>query len=186
MQERTVLKGKTSKGVGRIAIGFAGALLVLTSAAAFVANTSPSVPRAAAQSIRGEGSSGLGPLQLPAGANAAGQSQVFYIHGTVSGFAPGVRSTLSLSVQNPLGSPITVNTITIVAGNASSSCPASLLIIPPSWTLNNTYSIGNLSLSVPANSTVAGPSVQVQLASSAGDACSGASFPLMYGGNATG
>jgi hypothetical protein len=165
-------------------IGVLGTAVIVGAAAiAFgLPGASPALPASAV--IRGEGWSGA-PLPRLAAPNAAGQNQVFYISGTVSGLYPGSASALNLSVQNPLGSPITVKTITIVAGSPSSGCPSSVLVVPPSWTLNNTYTV-NLSLSVPANSTVPGPSVPITLATSAGDACSGANFPLMYGGTASG
>jgi hypothetical protein len=152
-----------------------------------MANTgggSPSIP--AGSVIYGQGSSALGPIHNLAGPNAAGQSQVFYISGTVSGLYPGSSSTLNLSVQNPLGSPMTINTITIVAGSPM-GCPSSNLVVTvtPPWTLNNTYTI-HLSLDVPANSTVAGPAVPVSLAAGATSSCAGANFPLIYGGTATG
>jgi len=166
-------------------IGLAGAAVVVTAAAAFMANVgggSPVSPAAAV--IHGQGSSALGPIQNLAGPNAAGQSQVFYISGAVSGLYPGSNSTLNLSIQNPLGSSMTINTITIVAGSPV-GCPSSNLVVPPSWTLNNSYTV-HLSLSVPANSTVAGPSVPISLASAAPNSCSGAAFPLIYGGTASG
>jgi hypothetical protein len=161
--------------------------VLVTAAAMFMANSGGGSPlRPAGSVIYGQGSSALGPIHNLAGPNAAGQSQVFYISGTVSGLYPGSNSTLNLSIQNPLGSPMTINTITIVAGSPA-GCPSSNLVVlvTPPWTLNNTYTI-HLSLFVPANSTVAGPSVPISLASSAPDSCSGAVFPLMYGGTATG
>ena len=175
------------KGQRRIAIGIAVAAILLTTVVAYIANSGVSAPTTTAgRLIHGQGSSGLGPIQNLAGPNAAGQSQVFYISGNVSGLYPGSSSTLQLSVQNPLGSPMTVNTITIVAGSPI-GCPSSNLVVTvtPPWTLNNTYTI-HLSLYVPANSTVAGPSVPISLAAGATNACSGAAFPLIYGGTATG
>ena len=175
------------KGLRRIAIGIALGAVLLASAAAYVANSGAGAPTSTAgRVIEGRGSSGLGPFQNPMQPNAAGQSQVFYISGTVSGLYPGSSSTLNLSVQNPLGSPMTINTITIVAGSPI-GCPSSNLVVTvtPPWTLNNTYTI-HLSLDVPANSTVAGPAVPVSLAAGATSACAGANFPLIYGGTATG
>lgn len=170
-----------------MAIGIAALAVLLASLATYVANGGGSAPTATAgRVIHGQGFSGMGAFQNPVQPIAAGQSQVFYISGNVSGLYPGSSSTLNLSVQNPLGSPMTINTITIVAGSPP-GCPSSNLVVAvtPPWTLNNTYTI-NLALYVPANSTVAGPSVPISLASGASDACSGASFPLMYGGTATG
>jgi hypothetical protein len=137
--------------------------------------------------IHGQGSSELGPMPPLVGPNAAGQSQVFYISGNVSGLYPGSASTLNLFVQNPLGQPMTVNTITLVAGNANSSCPASMLVVAtnPPVPLNTSYTI-NVSLSIPANTTLAGPVVPVSLATGAPDACAGTAFPLVYGGTASG
>jgi hypothetical protein len=177
------------KGLRRSAIGIAVGAVVLTSVATYVANSGASAPTSAptvGRVIQGQGSSGLGPIQNLAGPNAAGQSQVFYISGNVSGLYPGSGSTLHLSVQNPLGSPMTINTITIVAGSPM-GCPSSNLVVPgtPPWTLNNTYTI-HLALYVPASSTVAGPSVPISLVPGATNACSGAAFPLIYGGTATG
>ena len=168
-------------------IALIGSAVLVTAVATFMANTGGGSPASPAGSvIYGQGSSGLGPIHNLAGPNAAGQSQVFYISGTVSGLYPGSSSTLNLSIQNPLGSPMTINTITIVAGSPL-GCPSSNLVVAvtPPWTLNTTYTI-HLSLSVPANSTVAGPAVPVSLAAGATDACSGANFPLMYGGTASG
>jgi hypothetical protein len=175
------------KGLRRAAIGTAVGAVLLTSAAAYVANSGASAPTPAAGAvIHGHGSSGLGLFQNPVQPNAAGQSQVFYISGTVGGLYPGSSSTLQLAVQNPLGSPMTINTITIVAGSPP-GCASSNLVVPgsPPWTLNNTYTV-HLSLVVPANTTIAGPSVPISLAAGATNACAGVSFPLMYGGTATG
>jgi len=135
--------------------------------------------------IHGQGQSAPQSRQFPMMPDAAGQSQVFYISASVSGLYPGSASTLNLSVQNPLGRPITVNTITVVAGSPSGTCPSSMLIVPPSFTLNQTYTI-NTSLYIPANSTVAGPSVTLSLDPTASNSCAGVAFPLMYGGTATG
>src|SRR2546423_12408400 len=76
----------TVKGLRRIAIGIAAAGLLLASAAAYVANSGAGAPTTTAgRVIEGRGSSGLGPFQNPTQPIAAGQSQVFYISGTVSG-----------------------------------------------------------------------------------------------------
>jgi hypothetical protein len=58
-------------------------------------------------------------------------------------------------------------------------------MVPPSFTLNQTYTIAT-SLSVPAGSTMAGPSVTLSLDPTASNACSGVAFPLMYGGTGSG
>jgi len=163
-------------------VGLAGMALV---AAVLAGAGSSSAVTPGHPALHGQGWSEPAQSRIGALPNAAGQSQVFYISGSAAGLYPGSSSTLTLSVQNPLNTPITVNTITLVAGSPSSGCPSSLLTIPPSWTLNSTYTI-NTSLSVPANSTVTGPSVTLSLAMTATNACAGVTFPLMYGGTATG
>jgi hypothetical protein len=151
-------------------------------------STAPAAPPS--KLIRGLGSS-LGQLALPSQPDAAGQSQVFYVSGSAGNLYPGSASGLNLSLQNPLKSPITVSSISILAGNANSGCPASLLVVVPQdgsapWPLNKTYTF-NVSIAVPAGTTVPVPSpVTLSLDMSATDACDGGSFPLFYGGNANG
>lgn len=159
--------------------------LLLGITAAVVAGAGPGAASPFPLVIHGQGWSPGGRLSLPRQPEAAGQSQVFYISGAVGGVYPGSSSTLTLSIQNPLNIPITVSTITLVAGSPSSACPSSMLMVPPGSALNTTYTI-NTSLAVPANSTVAGPSVTLSLATAATNACAGVSFPLMYGGTASG
>jgi len=160
--------------------------LLLATVAAVVTSTGSGSPlRPSGLVLAGRGWSQPGRVQLARLPNAAGQSQVFFISGSVGGLYPGSSSTLSLSIQNPLRSAITVTTITLVAGSPSTACPSSMLIAPPAFALNQAYTI-NTSLSVPANSSVAGPSVTLSLDPTASNACSGVAFPLVYGGTASG
>ena len=140
--------------------------------------------------IHGAGLSLASRIALPDQPNAGGQSQVFYVTGNVDSLYPGSLSALSLSIQNPLKSPITVNSLSLLAGNASSSCPSSLLQVVPQiggtpWALNSTYTFST-SVQVPAGATVPGPTLNLTLAQAATDNCQGGSFPLFYGGTANG
>ena len=100
--------------------------------------------------------------------------QQFTITGSATGLYPGATKSLPLTIHNPYHFAIYVKSITVTAGNASLSCPASNLV-----TSNFT---GNRRVPRMGERTVVVP---IQMVSGAPDACQDATFPLTYSGTAT-
>jgi hypothetical protein len=128
---------------------------------------------------------GMPDLRQP---DAAGQTHVFYVSGSVNDVPLGGSVNLILFVQNPNGSTIQVQTIQVLDSNANAGCSGANLIVTTSGTpLNTTYTITlNPALSIAPGQSAAVPPLPIGLVATAPAACSGASFPLQYGGTGTG
>jgi hypothetical protein len=95
------------------------------------------------------------------------------VSGQVQNLRPGGSRPMVLTVRNPNSVAIKVTSVTVAAGAAGSSCPASALTLPR-WTGG---------LVVPKRGT-ASLTVNVGLKPTAPDTCQGARWPLTFGGTA--
>jgi hypothetical protein len=121
---------------------------------------------------------GYGGYPLTDAVRAAGESSVFYLSGGLTGLYPGESANLVLTISNPQGFGITVQTINIWVNTPSAGgCAASNLSAPASVT--------GLNIQIAAGGSVQYTVQQpVTLLAGAPDACQGVSFPLVYGGSA--
>jgi hypothetical protein len=97
----------------------------------------------------------------------------FVVSGHVQNLRPGASRPMVITVRNPNSVAIRVTSVTMAAGTAGPSCPASALTLRP-WTGG---------LVVPKRGT-ASTTVDVGLKPTAPDACQGARWPLTFGGTA--
>ena len=97
----------------------------------------------------------------------------FVVSGQVQNLRPGGSRPMVLTVRNPNSVAIEVTSVTMAAGPAGPSCPASALTLPR-WTGG---------LVVPKRGT-GSLTVAVGLKPTAPDACQGARWPLTFGGTA--
>jgi hypothetical protein len=108
-------------------------------------------------------------LLLAGPAVAATDSEPIEITGEIEGLFPGGEATLQTEVANPHPFPIEVTVYDVVIGDASPSCPASVLDIGPATT----------GVVIPAGETGVVP-VPVQMSETAPESCQGAIWPLTY------
>ncbi len=114
------------------------------------------------------------PGTAPAGpgtGSVGAASRSFSIAGTVAGLYPGGARLLVLTVINPQRYAITVASISITAGSASSSCPAA------------DVSVSAFAGHLPVGAgRTASTTVTMTMRHSAPDSCQAAVFPLNYRG----
>jgi hypothetical protein len=131
-------------------------------------------------------------VQIPGAVLASGSD--FTLSGTASNLAPGVSSTLVLTVDNPQTVPLTVTQVTVTVSPDPAGCSALTNL-----TVNNTAFTGNppavtvtgspLPQSVPgktgATDGTATISLPILVARNAGNGCQSITFPFTYSGKAT-
>src|SRR5206468_1629919 len=88
---------------------------------------------------------------------------------------PGASVRLVLSIRNTKSTAVTVNDLSVTAGNASARCAADNLALE--------HPTGTLQLPGSATTKLA---VVMRMLSSAPDACKNVAFPLSFSGVATG
>jgi hypothetical protein len=123
----------------------------------------------ATQAPNGQQPSASPPSSSGGGGGVPTQAAKFSVSGSASGAYPGGNLPLPLTVTNQYPFAITVTSISIQVGNATSNCPAANLT-PMNFTG---------SLAVPANGT-ASVTLGVMMVSGAPNACQGVTFPLTY------
>jgi hypothetical protein len=122
--------------------------------------------------VVGRGSSSVGPIAAGGSLRLANQApNTFTISGSVAGLYPGLSRPLVLTVTNPKTFAIVVTSITTAVQDAGPACTTSSL------------SVGAFSgqLAVPGSGS-ATTAVVAGLSLTAPDACSGATFSLVYSG----
>jgi hypothetical protein len=112
-------------------------------------------------------------LPAPAPKPPANGHRDFVVSGSVENLRPGGSRPMVLTVRNPNSVAISVRSVTVAAGAAGPSCPASALTLPR-WT-------GRLTVPKRGTATL---SVDVALEATAPDACQDARWPLTFGGSA--
>jgi hypothetical protein len=132
------------------------------SAAAAVIFHSPSSPEPPASVLGGQ-------LVKPDHANAA----PFVVSGDVTDLAPGVTRPLQLRLTNPNDDGIAVQTLQVTVADSPTGCSGGSLQVGPFAGPLFVPGGGEARVSLP-----------VTMATSAGTACQGATFPLTYGGSA--
>jgi hypothetical protein len=108
------------------------------------------------------------------GVAAGGDQGRFTISGKATGLYPGASLPLVLTVSNPQQFTIDVTSITTTVGNASPSCPASLLTV--------TSFSGDLLVPGQSKATHV---VTATLSHATPDACQGVVFPIVLFATAT-
>ncbi|HVW34110.1 MAG TPA: hypothetical protein VHL53_16355 [Acidimicrobiia bacterium] len=118
----------------------------------------------------------LGSQIVKADGNGAGNGndpKSFVVSGAVEGLAPGVTRSLFVTLSNPNNSDISVQALTVAAGDGSKGCPGS------------NVRVGTLTapVFVPGRGS-AQVTLPITMLGTAPGACQGADFPLTYGGSA--
>ncbi len=132
------------------------------------------------------------PAHFPGAVLAAGSD--FTLSGSVSNLAPGVSSTLVLSVDNPQAVAMTVTrlTVTVTADPAGCSAVGNLTLNgssfsgnPPAVTISGSplpQLVGKKTGSTDGSATI---SLPIAAARTSGNSCQTASFPFSYNATAT-
>jgi len=112
-------------------------------------------------------------LPAPAPKPPANGHKDFVMSGEVQNLRPGGSRPMVITVRNPNSVAIRVTSVTVAAGTAGPSCPASALTLPR-WT-------GGLVVPKRGTATL---TVNVGLKPTVSDACQGARWPLTFAGAA--
>ena len=131
---------------------------------------------------------------LPSPGTVLASGNDFGMSGTVSTLAPGVASTLAITIDNPQTAPLTVTQVTVSVSPDPSGCSAlsnlklnsaSFAGSPPSVTVTGSP----LPQTVPAKSGstdgTATVSLPILVSRSSGNGCQNVTFPFLYSGRAT-
>jgi hypothetical protein len=169
-----------------------GALAVSTTAAgvtAIITEISSSSTKVLGTKVIGSGGSSASPNANGKGNNGNGNGgnsgsagKTFVISGTVEGLYPGGTTELHLTVASDLNQAMTVESLSASLSGVIKAVGA------PAGTCDGPVTIGSWtgsSFDVAENSSVSAPGyIPLTLASSAPDACKGATFNLHYSGTA--
>jgi hypothetical protein len=110
----------------------------------------------------------------------------FGLSGTVSDLAPGVSSTLVVTVTNPYSVPITLTSLRVSVPTVPANCPASDLSLASTAFTGSppTVTVSGLSRTVPANGS-SSVSLPILLTRNAANGCQNVAFPFSYSGTAS-
>jgi hypothetical protein len=131
---------------------------------------------------------------LPSPGTVLASGNDFGVSGTVSNLAPGVASTLVLTIDNPQSTPLTVTQITVSVSPDPSGCSAltnlklnsaSFAGSPPAVTVTGSplpQTVAAKSGSTDGTATV---SLPILVATNSGNGCQNVTFPFLFSGKAT-